>query len=128
MASAETARKRYNGNAQAAVIAEGTGYVILLIPNRIKEIKEAGRRQGLAEARAEARNEGRAQGLRESIGIVRREAYLEGVRKGRAKERAIVSTLLACHDRGEITSDQLRAILAEHYNGSDGGNGGGESD
>lgn len=120
-----------------AVITEGMGYVILLIPNRIRELKEAGREEGFAEGRAESQEEareegraegheaGRAQGLREGIERGTREAHSEGGNGSRAEERSLVSTLLACHDRGEITSDQLRAILAEHYNG---GSGNGASD
>ena len=101
------------------------GYVFLLIPNRIKELKDAGRAEGLAEARAEIRKareeawrqalaeacaEGFAQGRQEGIKIGEREGY--------AEERRVVRALLACHARGEITLDQFHAILVEHYGGN----------
>ena len=99
--------------------------MFLLIPNRIKEIKDAGRAEAQAEIRkarreamrqalAEAWEEGRAEGIQEVRERRNRERY--------AEERKVVRSLLACQDRGEITLDQLRAILAELYNG------GGESD
>ena len=34
-----------------AIIAEGVGYVVLLIPRRIKQLKEAGRAEGRAQER-----------------------------------------------------------------------------
>ena len=84
--------------------------MFLLIPNRIKELKDAGRAEGLAEALAEAWEEGRAEGRQEVRERRNRERY--------AEERRVVRTLLACHNRGEITLDQLHAILAELYNGN----------
>lgn len=35
-----------------AIIIEGGGYTVLLIPKRIKELKDAGRKEGRAEERA----------------------------------------------------------------------------
>ena len=96
-----------------AIIAEGIGYVFLLIPNRIKELKDAGRAEGLAEALAEAWEEGRAEGRQEVRERRNRERY--------AEEGRLVRALLACHARGEITLDQFRAVLVEHY--GDNGNG-----
>ena len=108
-----------------AVIAEGIGYVFLLIPNRIKEIKDAGRAEGLAEARAEIRK-AREEAWRQALAEAREEGRAEGIqevrerrtRERRYKERSFVRTLLACHDRGEITLDQFHAILVEHYGGN----------
>ena len=40
----------------AAITTEAVGYVFLLIPNRIREIKEEGRREARAEARREVRS------------------------------------------------------------------------
>ena len=60
----------------SAIIAEGVGYVVLLIPRRIKQIKEEGRRE----------------------------------------ERERISALLARHSRGEISMEQLIAILSDRYN------------
>ena len=67
--------------------------MVLLIPRRIKQLKEEGRREGREEARA------------------------EGIKKGRAEVREHVSALLARHSRGEITMEQLIAILSDRYNG-----------
>ena len=39
----------------SAIIVEGMGYVVLLIPRRIKQIKEEGRREGREKGRAEER-------------------------------------------------------------------------
>ena len=133
----------------SALIMEGGGYLILLIPNRIKELKDAGRAEGHVEGRAEGRAEVRAE-AQEEVRKAREEAQKaqeeaqkarEEARKaqeeareearanghqnggertpgeGRSEDRKIVSGLLACHNRGEITLDQLRAILAELYNG-----------
>ena len=99
-----------------AVIAEGIGYVFLLIPNRIKELKDAGRAEGLAEALAEVIAEERAEGRAEGFAQGRQEGIKIGERAGYAEERKVVRTLLACHDRGEITLEQLRAVLAEYCN------------
>ena len=38
-----------------AIIVEGGGYIVLLIPKRVKELKEAGREEGREEGRAEER-------------------------------------------------------------------------
>ena len=65
----------------SAIINEGVGYVVLLIPRRIKQLKEEGRREG------------------------------------RAEVREFISPLLAKHARGEITMEQLIAVLSDRYNG-----------
>ena len=46
----------------SAIITEAVGYVVLLIPKRIREIKEEGMREGRAEERREERE--RVAGLR----------------------------------------------------------------
>ena len=56
----------------SAIITEGVGYVVLLIPRRIKQLKE----------------------------------------EGRQEERELVDSILARYDRGEITVEQLRSLLA----------------
>ena len=93
--------------------------MFLLIPNRIKELKDAGRAEGLAEARAEGRAEALAEALAEAWEEGRAEGRQE-VRERRNRERyaeegRLIRALLACHSRGEITLEQLRAVLAEHY-------------
>ena len=120
-------RKGRKGLGNGAVIAEGIGYVFLLIPNRIKELKDAGRAEGLAEAREEAR-EARREAMRQALTEAWEEGRAEGIQEVRerrnreryAEERKVVRTLLACQGRGEITLEQLRAVLAEYcnYNGN----------
>ena len=67
----------------AAIVTEAVGYVVLLIPKRIREIKEEGR----AEAHADGMREGRAEERRE--------------------ERERVARLRARYERGEITLDEF---------------------
>ena len=82
-----------------AITTEAVGYVVLLIPRRIREIKEEGR----AEAHAEGRQEGRVEG--------RQEGRAEGRQEGRAEERQEeaerVARLRARYERGEITLDEF---------------------
>ena len=61
--------------------------MVLLIPRRIKQIKEEGRREGRAETRAE-------------------------VEEARAEERELVDGILARYERGEITAEQLHSLLS----------------
>ena len=75
----------------SAIITEGVGYVVLLIPRRIKQLKEEGRQEGRAEVRAETRAE---------------------VEKARAEERELVDGILARYERGEITAEQLHSLLS----------------
>ena len=50
-------------------------------------------------------------------------AALKAAREmGVEEERERISKLLARYDRGEITLDELRAILASHLNGGNGAN------
>ena len=63
----------------SVIITEAVGYVVLLIPRRIREIKEEGRAEAHAEGRAEERRE----------------------------ERARVARLRARYERGEITLDEF---------------------
>ena len=129
----------------SAITAEGVGYLILLIPNRIREIKEEGRKEGRAEmqaevfaagiekgraeerAEAEKRKEGRAEAQ-----VERREEGLDGderslatgMRVGRqvgiAEERERLANVFARYDSGEITLDELRATLSGRLNGDNG--------
>ena len=62
--------------------------MVLLIPRRIKQLKEEGRAEGRAEARA------------------------QGIEEGRAQERELVARILALYDRGEITVEQLYTLLS----------------
>ena len=89
----------------AAITTEAVGYVFLLIPNRIREIKEEGRR----EARAEGRREGRAEGRREA----RAEAIREGRAEGRREVLSQIARLRARYERGAITLDELLERLSD---------------
>ncbi len=75
----------------AALVTEAIGYVMLLIPNRIREIKEEGR----AEGRAEGHEEGRE----------------EGLRVGRVAERERMNRLFELYDKGEITRAEFLLIM-----------------
>ena len=96
----------------AAVIMEGVGYMVLLIPKRIKELKEAGRKVGFQE------------GFRASE-EKRREGFEEGFRAGREsrkpqpddEESASIESLIAWYNSGGITADELEAIFSRRYNG-----------
>ena len=100
------------------------GYVILLIPNRIREIKEEGRKEGYAKGRAEGRKEAFAEmrdKRREESRVVLTDEFSEaleasirqGFKIGRAEERERQRNLLAQYDRGEIAFDELLALLAD---------------
>lgn len=68
----------------AAIITEGAGYVILLIPKRIKKLKDEGRKEGREEGREE----------------------------GRMEEREHAGKAVARFERGEITLDELRRLVS----------------
>ena len=129
----------------SAITAEGVGYLILLIPNRIREIKEEGRKEGRAErqaevfaagiekgraeerAEAEKRKEARAdaQAERREEGLNNGdEKLLTGVKVGRRmgaeEERERIANVFARYERGEITLDELRATLSGRLNGDNG--------
>ena len=102
--------------------------MVLLIPRRIKQIKDEGFREGFAEGFEEGREKGRKQGI--EIGRVEgRKKGLEEGRKIGAKiaakinaenERGRVRRLFALYDRGEITLDEFRAVLSDRSNGENG--------
>ena len=81
---------------------------MLLIPNRIRQIKEEGRREGRKEAFMEA--------------------FMEGFRAGREsrkpqpddEEPASLDLLIAWYNSGGITLDELDAIFAARYGGGRG--------
>ena len=87
----------------AAITTEAVGYVFLLIPNRIREIKEEGRREARAEAVREGRLEGREKGRAEG----RREGRLEGRKEARREIRSQIARLCARYKKGEITLDEF---------------------
>ena len=121
----------------SAITAEGVGYLVLLIPRRIKQIKDEARAEGREEWLKEGieigREEGREEWLKEGIEIGRaegrKERLEEGVKNGSdvaAKttgaedERGRVRRLFALYDRDEITLDELRLILSDRSNGENG--------
>ena len=65
--------------------------MFLLIPNRIREIKEEGRQEARAEAVREGRIEGRAEGRREA--------------------RRRIAWLRARYEKGEITLDEFFELM-----------------
>ena len=101
----------------AAIITEAVGYVVLLIPNRIREIKGEGRREARAEAiregRLEGREEGRLEGRREGLLEGRREGLLEGRKEARREVRSQIARLRARYQRGEITLDEFFKRLSD---------------
>ena len=122
----------------SAITAEGVGYLILLIPNRIREIKEEGRAEGRAEAfaevraKSEAEEERRKEGRAEAQAERQTEVLTEGAevwvkagvevghKTGVAEERERLNSLLARYERGEITYDELRVIFSARINGDNG--------
>ena len=126
----------------SAVTAEGVGYLFLLIPNRIREIKEEGRAEAFAEGRekgraearaeaeahaerreggqAEAREERRAEVLTEGAEVWVKAGVEVGHKTGAAEERERLNSLLVRYERGEITYDELRVIFSARLNGDNG--------
>ena len=68
----------------SAVLAEGVGYVVLLIPRRIKQLKDEGRMEG----------------------------RMEGREEGRKEERERAGKAVARFERGEITIAELRRLTS----------------
>ena len=118
----------------SAITAEGVGYLVLLIPRRIKQIKDEGRevwlKEGIEIGRAEGRQEGHAEGHEEGRAEGRKEGLEEGIKIGSESaanvsaegegERGRVRRLFALYDRGEITLGELHIILSDRLNGENG--------
>ena len=123
----------------SAITAEGVGYLVLLIPRRIKQIRDEGMEVGMKNGVELGREGGlkdgieigREEGLKEGIEIGRAEGRKEGLEEGiktgsAAKttdaedERGRVRRLFALYDRDEITLDELRLILSDRSNGENG--------
>ena len=56
-----------------AILSEGIGYMVLLIPRRIEQLKALGRREGRREGQKKGRIEGRIEGRKEGRREERRE-------------------------------------------------------
>ena len=138
----------------AAIASEGVGFLILLIPNRIREIKEEGSAEGFAKGREAGRDEGRVEGREEGRAEGREEGRAEAFAEVEARAKAQpekreeglngggerllktamkagremgfeegmerVSGLLARYERGEVTLEELRAIISNPLNGGNG--------
>ena len=103
----------------SAITAEGVGYLVLLIPRRIKQIRDEVREEVRAEVREEMRAEMRAARAERR----KEESVKTGPEAGANSEveRERVRTLFALYDSGEITLDALRVILASgSLNGENG--------
>ena len=118
----------------SAVTAEGVGYLVLLIPRRIKQIKdealaearaevsaearEKWREEGRAEGREDGLKQGRVDGMREGVEEGLKTGIAVGARSGMEDERGRVRRLLAQYESGEITLDDLLGRLNDG-NGAD---------
>ena len=115
----------------SVIITEAVGYVVLLIPRRIREIKEEGRaegrqegraeahaegmREGRAEGRMEGRQEGRAEGRQEGRAEGRQEGRAEAMREARQEERERIARIRARYERGEITLDEFLERVSDDH-------------
>ena len=59
------------------IFAEGVGFMVLLIPDRVRKLRAEGRAEGLAKGLAEGRAEGLAQGRAEARAWLERKAAAE---------------------------------------------------
>ena len=85
-----------------AILLEVAGYMVLLIPRRIRELKERGREEGRQEGLEEGREEGRQAG--------REEGREQGLEQGRQAERQRVAAIL--RQQGEtLPPEELRKLL-----------------
>ena len=79
------------GSAVFTIIVEAGGYMVLLIPARIKKLKNEGREEGRVEGREEGREEGievgREEGLVKGREEGREEGRVEGLTEGRVEGR-----------------------------------------
>ena len=102
----------------AAIASEGVGFLILLIPNRIREIKEEGSAEGFAKGREAGRDEGRVEGREEGRVEGREEGRVEGREEGRAEGRE--------EGRAEAFAEVEARAKAQPEKREEGLNGGGE--
>ena len=112
----------------SAITAEGVGYLVLLIPRRIKQIKDEARAEGREEwlkegieiGREDGRAEGRAEGMRVGVEEGIKTGIAVGARSGAEGERGRVRRLLSQYESGEITLDDLLGNLHGSPNGENG--------
>ena len=99
--------------------------MVLLIPRRIKQIKDEGRKEGIEEGIAIGRER-----TENEVAKGHQEGFEKGFRAGRAtsKPQTVdedidgLQSIIALYNSGGITADELSSILSRRYNG------GGESD
>ena len=75
------------GSAVFTIIVEAGGYMVLLIPARIKKLKNEGREEGRVEGRVEGREEGIEVGREEGLVKGREEGRVEGREEGLTEGR-----------------------------------------
>ena len=102
---------------------------MLLIPNRIRQIKEEGRAEALKELREE-REEARWEAFKEAFAEGFEKGRRESLREARARRSSIPRTgddnlerlqsLVELYNSGGITEDELDAIFAARYGGGRG--------
>ena len=102
---------------------------MLLIPNRIRQIKEEGRAEALKELREE-REEARWEAFKEAFAEGFEKGRRESLREARARRRRVPRTsdenlerlqnLVELYNSGGITEDELDAIFAARYGGGRG--------
>ena len=85
--------------------------MVLLIPKRIKQIKDEGREEGRKERRKEWFEKGRQEGFQDAVraGLASRKPQTGDEDIERLK------SLIALYDSGYITSEEVRAILSRRY-------------
>ena len=93
----------------AAVLAEGVGYMVLLIPRRIKKLKDEGRKEGLKRGIEQGLERGIEQGLERGI----EQGMERGLERGRKEASARAGRAVARFRRGEITIDELERLTSE---------------
>ena len=99
---------------------------MLLIPNRIRQIKEEGRAEALKELREE-REEARWEAFKEAFAEGFEKGRRESLREARERHRRIQRTgdenlerlqnLVEWYNSGRITADELDAVLSLRYGG-----------
>lgn len=92
--------------------------MVLLIPNRIREIKEEGRKEGREEGRKEGRKKGYKEGFEEGLREAREERRRQRLRiqqadngEPRSKNAQVIAILVGMYDRRQITLDELISLL-----------------
>ena len=81
--------------------------MVLLIPRRIKQIKDEGREEWLEKGREEGRQEGFEEAVRAGLATRKPQTGDEDIER--------LKRLTALYDSGDITSEDVRAILSRRY-------------